>query len=141
MNPIRELVDRVKGARKDAAAREEEARIAAQQTIALELSTLERYARLTEAVEEAKRAFQVVTGLMEAESQPYTVQMGAKELLDDFTRLPRVVTRLASSQYLAKCKAALLKEIEIQLIGGAEAELRAFQEANSGLLQRHGVIS
>jgi hypothetical protein len=141
MNPIRELVDRVKGTRKQAMAREEAERVAAQNTAQLEISTLERYARLTEAVQEAKRAFGVATDRLEDEARPYTVQMGGAELVDDFTRLPRVVASLASSQCLAKHKAALLKEIETQLVGGAEAELRGFQESNAALLQRHGLIS
>jgi hypothetical protein len=59
----------------------------------------------------------------------------------DWAQLPRVVASLADSQCLAKHKSALLKEIELQLVGGAEAQLRAFQEANSALLQKHGVIS
>ena len=141
MNPIRELVDRVKGARKDAAAREEAERLAAQETVRLELSTLERFARLTEAVEESRRAFQVVVSRMEEASRPYSLQMAATELTDDFSRLPRVVNSLASSQCLAKHKAALLAEMKQMIIGQAELELRSFQEANSALLQKHGVIS
>jgi hypothetical protein len=78
---------------------------------------------------------------MEEAAQPYSLQMAATELADDFSRLPRVVNSLASSQCLAKHKAALLAEMKQMIIGQAELELRSFQEANSALLQKHGVIS
>ena len=140
MNPVRTLVDKLKAARKQSAAQEEAERLAAQEAVQLELSTLERYARLVEAVTERKRAFETVTSRMELEAQPYTVQSAAKTLCDNWAQLPLVINSLSASQCVAKHKPALLNELELQLIGGAETELRAFQDANSALLQKHGVI-
>src|ERR1017187_2612533 len=111
-NPVRTLVDKLKAARKQSAAQEEAERLAAADAVQVELSTLERYARLVEAVAENKRAFETVTSRMELEAQPYSVQSAAKELCDDWAHLPRVITALSGSQCLAKHKAALLKEME-----------------------------
>jgi hypothetical protein len=141
MNPVRVLVDSLKNKRKEAAVREEAERLAAQEAVQIELSTLERFARLVEAVQEAKRAYQVVVNRMDQECQPYTLQDAGRDLCSDFAHLPRVINSLTASQCLLKHRAALLKEIEIQLVGGAEAELRQFQESNFALLQRHNVVS
>ena len=139
-NPIRVIVDRVKLSRKEAAEKGEQERLAAQEAVQLELATIEKFARLNEAVIESKRQFEVTFSRMEAESQPYSVQSAAKELCDDWSRLPRVVASLAHSQCLARHKTALLEEMKRQLIGGAEAEVGAFQVANVDLLKKHGLI-
>jgi hypothetical protein len=140
MNPIRIIVDRVKAGRKELADKVEQERLAAQEAMQWELATLEKFARLNEAVGEAKRQFDVVVSRMDEAAQPYTVQSAALELCDDWARLPRVVASLASSQCLTKHKAALIEEIKRRLIGGAEAEFGVFQEANADLLRKHGLI-
>jgi hypothetical protein len=140
LNPIRAMVDLVKLSRKEAAEKTEQERLAAQEAMQWELATLERFARLNEAVVEAKRQMEVVISRMDEAAQQYTVQSAAQELCQDWSKLPRVVASLASSQCLTRHKAALLEEIKRQLIGGAEAEFGAFQEANADLLKKHGLV-
>lgn len=134
------MVDRLKTGRKEMAEKLELERLAAQEAMQWELATLERFARLNEALVEAKRQFEVVISRMDEAAQPYSVQTAALELCQDWGQLPRVVASLASSRCLTEYRAALLEEIKRQLIGGAEAELSAFREANVDLLKKHGLI-
>jgi glutamine synthetase len=101
MNPIRAIVDGLKASRREASLKLEERRKADEEAILLEVSTLERYARLTESLEEARRGFAITTERMTSVLSPDFIQDAARSLDADWGKLSAVVSQASGCRMLA----------------------------------------
>ena len=108
----------------------------------LELSMIEQFARLVEAVEEAKRSFAVTVERMESASEMQgEVKEAAGALHNNWGLLPAIIARLADQECLGRHRAALLVEIKRLSIGQAESDLSVFLGGNLALLKKHGIVA
>lgn len=141
VNPVRAVVDQVRAAREETAAKLNQQRLTEEQAVQLELSTLEQFASLTEAVEEARERCELAIARMDSAAKPYSSHDAARNIYNNTEQLPVIIGKLANADCLAKRRPDLLKEIKRLSIDAAQERLREFQSQNAAVLKKHGVIA
>src|ERR1035441_6149204 len=135
--PAREIIDRVRASREEASARLAQQRMVEEEAIQLELSTLEQFARLTEAVEEAGQRYQSTISRMDAAAKPYEIKDAARHIYNNTEQLHVIIGKLADAECLNKRRVKILREVKRLSIDDAEARLAAFKKENSASLKKH----
>src|ERR1035441_2869672 len=141
VNQTRAVIDRMRASQEEAAAKLEQDRQEANQAVQLELSILEKFASLTEAVEEARQRCELAIAHMDAAAKPYSLHDAARNIYNNTEQLPAIIGRLANADCLAKRRTELLKEIKGPSNHAAQERLEAFQSENAAVLKKHGVIA
>jgi Iap family predicted aminopeptidase len=140
-HPARESIDQVRASQAEAAAKLDQERQEANQIVQLELSTLEKFSSLTEAIEEAKERCELAIARMDAAAKPYSPHDAARNIFNNTEQLPVIIGKLANADCLAKRRPGLLMEIKRLSIDAAQERLEAFQNENVSVLRKHGLIA
>jgi Iap family predicted aminopeptidase len=140
-HPAREIIDQVRASQAEAAAKLDQERQEANQIVQLELSTLEKFSSLTEAIEEAKERCELAIARMDAAAKPYSPHDAARNIFNNTEQLPVIIGKLANADCLAKRRPGLLMEIKRLSIDAAQERLEAFQNENVSVLRKHGLIA